>query len=95
MVYGARPESLDLAPAGVAGLDRKSHLSMTVSVIEPLGHEKDVYLTLPNGQQVVARIEAHIPVTEGMPVHVSIDAARAHVFEPGENGARVTATQPQ
>ncbi len=89
LVYGARPELLSIGSQGDAG--GSSCLTMTVSVIEVLGNEKDVYLTLPSSQQVVARIAADVPADEGAEVRVFIETARAHIFEAGQSGANLTA----
>ncbi len=89
MVYGARPEVLSIGAAREAAGGRNA-LTMTVSVVEPLGNEKDVYLQLPNGQQVVARVEADAEVTEGASVAVRFDVSRVHLFETGETGVNVS-----
>jgi multiple sugar transport system ATP-binding protein len=90
MVYGARPEALAL---NVNGQERSaagdSRLEMKVTVIEPLGSEKDVYLQTLRGQQVVARVPAGTAVEEGARVSVGFDVARVHVFETGETGVNV------
>ncbi len=88
-VFGARPESLLLSPADANPPADTGSLNMTVSVIEILGSDKDVYLHTPDGQQVVARVGARSPITEGQQVTVSTDPAQAHVFDPGPTGANI------
>ena len=62
---------------------------MRVSVVETLGHEKDVYLQTRGGVQVIARVPATEGVEEGSDVEVFFDADRVHLFETGENGVNV------
>ncbi|MFQ5490406.1 MAG: ABC transporter ATP-binding protein [Phycisphaerae bacterium] len=88
-VYGARPESLTLAPTDANTPTKNGSLCMVVSVIEPLGSDKDVYMHTPDGQQVVARVEALAPIDEGAKVTVSVTTAQAHVFEPGVTGINI------
>ncbi len=66
-----------------------SGLPMLVSMVEPLGDEKDVHLETGDGRQVVARVPSHTEVTEGSRVSVFPDASRVHVFEPGDPGLNV------
>ena len=80
---------LSIRPAADSATANADSLPMTVSVIEVLGSEKDVYLQLPSGQQVVARIPAEAAVEEGSHVSVSFDVSRVHVFETGETGVNV------
>ena len=89
VVYGARPEALTLRPVAGGSADGGRQVSMAVSVIEPLGNEKDVYLQSPADQQVVARVPADAAVEEGTHVSVVFDVSRVHVFETGETGVNV------
>lgn len=86
-VLGARPEALTLHTAddGVA----QEGLPMKVTVIEILGSEKDVYLEMPTGGQVVARVPVATSVLEGSRVLVGFDRSRVHLFETGETGVNV------
>ena len=87
MVLGVRPEHL--TPEETASGSNGSHLSMEVSVAEPLGHCQDVYLQY-SGQRVVARCDSHMKVPRKGAVAVSIMTERIHVFEPGDLGRNVT-----
>jgi len=86
-VLGARPEALTLHTVddGVA----QEGLPMKVTVIEILGSEKDVYLEMPAGGQVVARVPVATSVQEGSRVLVGFDRSRVHLFETGETGVNV------
>lgn len=89
MTYGARPESLSLVALDADQHEASEGLTGTVTVIEPLGHEKDVYLTMGDDQQIVARVGADAPVAEGQRVGVQVDASRTHVFKMGDTGMNV------
>jgi len=90
MVLGARPETLSFDGFGRRPEDRRNRLPVRVSVVETLGPEKDVYLQTRKGVQVVARVPAAAEVKEGSDIEVFLDAARVHLFEPGENGVNVS-----
>ncbi len=75
----------DSASGGAGG----NRLVLRVSVVEPLGDEKDVYLQAGDGRQVIARVPSHTDVTEGTEVEVFLDVSRVHVFEPGDPGLNV------
>ena len=89
VVLGARPEVLTLGAVGDGGEADEKRVLMTVSVIEPLGSEKDIYLQSSTGQPVVARVPSDTAVEEGSRVSVSFDVSRVHVFETGETGVNV------
>ena len=56
-----------------------------VTLVEPMGAETYVYLTTGKNQ-FVARVDAHMPVREGMEIALPFDLPRAHIFH-GETGA--------
>jgi hypothetical protein len=62
---------------------------MQVSMVEPLGDEKDVHLQTVDGQPVIARVPSHTEVTEGSRVAVFPEVSRVHVFEAGDPGLNV------
>jgi multiple sugar transport system ATP-binding protein len=82
---GFRPDRVRLvapnAPSSVAA---------SIAAVERLGDRTDVALDSPWGR-VVARLDADVArgLREGDAAGVSFDAAHAHLFEPGECGARV------
>lgn len=87
MVYGVRPQGVRL--------DAASPIKLTVTLVELLGRESDVYLQCPDvgrsvGQNLVARVSTETQVTEGDTVGVWFDVDRVHVFESGENGMNMT-----
>jgi len=99
MVLGVRPDAFAMtagsssgAPSSTEGMDI-AKLAVTVTLVEPLGDRKDVYMTTQAQQHLVGRVDSRVPVAEGRELEVFIDMARTHVFEPGEAGANVTAAQ--
>ena len=91
MVYGARPEVLSLVKSDAAdGEGDGAGLVARVVVVEPLGSDKDVYLSVGDDQQqVVARVSAEVPVAEGESIRLTVDAGRTHLFELGETGVNI------
>ncbi|GJM24154.1 MAG: glycerol-3-phosphate ABC transporter ATP-binding protein [Phycisphaerae bacterium] len=93
MVYGVRPQGVVLNRNVGASRDDgagRAEIRLTVTLVELLGRESDIYLQCPDGQNLVARVPAESEVAEGDTVGVSFDVDRVHVFEPGENGMNVT-----
>jgi multiple sugar transport system ATP-binding protein len=72
---GLRPESLRLSAAGQGQLQGK------VDLVEALGAETLVYITNPEGAQIVARQNTRTLVKVGDEVGVAIDTASAHLFD--------------
>ncbi|HPF39570.1 MAG TPA: sn-glycerol-3-phosphate ABC transporter ATP-binding protein UgpC [Phycisphaerae bacterium] len=81
---GFRPDSLSFGEK--SDQPDVATLAVTVTLVEPLGDRKDVYLTAAGGRRLVARVDARAPATEGCETEVMIDMNRVHVFEPGEMG---------
>jgi multiple sugar transport system ATP-binding protein len=79
---GARRE----ADGGRSG----TSMPMRISVVEPLGDEKDVYLQTADGVQVIARVPSEADAVEGREVEVFFNVSGAHVFEPGETGLNMS-----
>ena len=78
VVYGIRPEHLDLADDGLAA---------EVRVVEPTGAETLAYLQC-GGQEVVAVFRDRHDLRPGQRVHLRPRAERAHLFDP-ETGRRL------
>jgi multiple sugar transport system ATP-binding protein len=78
VVYGIRPEHLDLADDG---------LPARVAVVEPTGAETMVYFRA-EASEVVAIFRDRHPLAPGQPVHLRPRADKAHLFDP-TSGARL------
>jgi multiple sugar transport system ATP-binding protein len=69
--YGIRPTDLALADAGIAA---------RVVVVEPTGAETELLLDV-GGQQLVLVMHGRTDVQPEQTVYLSVDAAKAHVFD--------------
>jgi len=79
---GLRPEDMSLRPAGEGGLPG------TVDLVEALGSETLVHVTLAGGPQVIARQAQRTHLRAGDAVAVFVEAANAHVFDAQGRAAR-------
>jgi len=88
VVLGVRPEAMsDKANARFQTEDNQ--LSMQVTLVQPLGHKMDVYLSTEHHARSVAQIDSHADVRRGESLPVFFDMSRVHFFEPGENGVKL------
>jgi multiple sugar transport system ATP-binding protein len=90
VVVGIRPEDLRLAsdaPASYA-----TRLEGIVDVVEPLGSETYVVLTIA-GQTVTARFPPRVTVASGDTVEVALTPSHLHVFD-AQSGENVQAVAP-
>ena len=78
VVYGVRPEHLDLADEGVAA---------TVAVVEPTGAETMVYFRAGERELVAIFRDRH-ELAPGQPVRLRPRADKAHLFDP-QGGRRL------
>ncbi|NEQ45755.1 MAG: sn-glycerol-3-phosphate ABC transporter ATP-binding protein UgpC [Leptolyngbya sp. SIOISBB] len=80
LIFGIRPENIynpKFAPPGINPFE----VEATVSVVEMMGHEEIVYLTLPDGHEFLARIDPRSRFTPGETARVSFDLNRFHLFD--------------
>jgi ABC-type sugar transport system ATPase subunit len=88
IVLGVRPEALsDQAHARFPTTD--NHITMRVTLVQPLGDRMDVYLATERHPRAVAQIQAHTAIRPGDTLPVYFDPSRVHFFEPGEIGRRI------
>jgi multiple sugar transport system ATP-binding protein len=91
LVLGVRPDRVSVAPGEApdgspgGGIDA---LPSSVRAIERLGDRMDVVLEIGH-LRLVARIANDDRLDEGGRAHVTVDMGAAHLFAPGEAGARV------
>ena len=88
VVLGIRPQHLRLRPAG--NDHDSAPIRFRVNLIEPLGHEADVYLSTGLSERVVARLEAQAGLEVGMDMTLHADLRRVHLFEPGAAGMNLS-----
>jgi multiple sugar transport system ATP-binding protein len=88
IVLGVRPEAMsDRAHARFVTEDNQ--LDMKVTLVQPLGHKMDVYLSTEKHPRSVAQIDSYSGVRAGESMPVFFDMQRVHFFEPGENGSKL------
>jgi multiple sugar transport system ATP-binding protein len=80
VVLGVRPEHLQVLGAGQPGLQAR------VSVVEPLGSDTLLYFDF-GGERHVARVAPELPFRPGDTVTFGVAPGKAHLFQPGEDGA--------
>ena len=85
LVLGVRPDRIAVGPGPSTG---GGALPASVRAIERLGDRMDVVLDA-GGTRLVARIGNDDRLREGEAAHATIDVGAAHLFAPGEAGARV------
>ena len=73
---GIRPEDLTLMPPG-----REYAVPATVDVIETLGSEQYVFLSLEDGATMVARVPGDVEIAGGDRVSVALDTKKIHLFD--------------
>jgi multiple sugar transport system ATP-binding protein len=86
-VLGIRPDQLRVASGAPAGGDPMA-IAATLDAIERLGDRMDLVLT-SGGHRLVARVPNDETLREGAPATVRFDLSQAHLFAPGEDGARI------
>ncbi|RJT41285.1 sn-glycerol-3-phosphate ABC transporter ATP-binding protein UgpC [Mesorhizobium waimense] len=78
VIYGIRPEHIDIAPDG---------LPATVSVLEPTGSETQIFARF--GEDAIdAIVKDRLTVRPGEEVRLKIDPRRVHIFD-RQSGARL------
>ncbi len=96
IVIGIRPDAFSPRPHG--GSDAAdgniARLAVTITLVEPLGDRKDVYMSTSAGHRLVGRVDARSGLQEGQEVSMYIDMNRVHLFETGETGRNLTAAAP-
>ena len=88
VILGVRPEHFELVDADAAD-EGGSTVRATMSVVEPLGHDMDLYFATRHNPHLVARVPARTGMTAGQSVALRADLSRCHVFAPGETGANL------
>jgi multiple sugar transport system ATP-binding protein len=84
VTIGVRPDQLRVRPGAADG----TTVAATIRAIERLGDRMDVVLQR-GGTRLTARVENDDRLVEGEQAAVTVDLAAAHLFAPGEDGARL------
>jgi multiple sugar transport system ATP-binding protein len=83
---GVRPQHLEITDDSARG---DGTLRAEVGVVEPMGNEQIVYVTLPSGERAVAVAPVQPRIAAGDRVTVRVRPEGLHVFE-GSTGSRIT-----
>ena len=78
-LLGVRPQYLSLAGPNTPGA-AEGQLSGAVDLVERLGTETIVSMTLPSGQTLIGALDGDQPVKTGSSVSLAYDIANAHLF---------------
>jgi multiple sugar transport system ATP-binding protein len=79
LVFGMRPEDVDIAQGG-APLAGQVDVPATVEVVEPLGADTLVFTTM-SGYPVAARVRPDVRPAPGAQVMLRFNLNRAHLFD--------------
>lgn len=80
VIFGIRPESIyhpNYLPPGIEPFS----VQAKISVVEPMGHEKLVYFTLVDENELVARLDPRAHLTPGETLELQFDLNRFHLFD--------------
>jgi sn-glycerol 3-phosphate transport system ATP-binding protein len=80
-IVGARPEDLDLAPAGTRP-DGRIALPLTVEAVEQVGPESFVYGSLERGGDIIVRLAGKATLAPGARAVAVAERGKLHVFTP-------------
>lgn len=76
LLFGARPEDLDIAPPEYGG----AGLAMTVSFVEPIGPRTIIHLSAGDRKVKVSK-EKQYPIEFGAKVKVALPKGKCHLFD--------------
>src|SRR5262249_26645921 len=81
ITLGARPEDLSLAPAD--SVSREGLLRGEVSLLERLGGEAIVHVTLrgPQSEPLVAKLPGDVSLAPRQPIALRLNGATCHLFD--------------
>jgi multiple sugar transport system ATP-binding protein len=82
---GIRPQHLEVVGEATGG---DGSLRAEVGVVEPMGNEQIVYLTLPGGERVVAVAPVQPRITPGEKVSIRVRPEGLHIFD-AQTGKRI------
>jgi len=83
---GVRPQHLEVVGDGAGG---EGSLRAEVGVVEPMGNEQIVYLTLPGGGRAVAVAPVQPRITPGEKVSIRVRPEGLHIFD-AQTGNRIS-----
>ena len=84
VVLGVRPQDVEIT----SDANRRGSLAAEVAVVEPMGNEQIVYVTLPSGERLVAVAPVQPRIKAGENVTLTLTPQGVHLFD-AESGARI------
>jgi multiple sugar transport system ATP-binding protein len=84
VVVGVRPHDLSMQQEAASAANT---LRGRVVLVESLGSRADVHVELAQGGRCIVSTPPDRAPIAGEKVHLAVDAARLHIFEPGPDGA--------
>ncbi|WP_058367304.1 ABC transporter ATP-binding protein [Haloparvum sedimenti] len=82
VTLGVRPEDVRVSADGDPADVASEHVfDATVDVVEPMGNENVVHLTLPNGPDLTATVDGLRQIADGTDARVGIPAKAIHLFD--------------
>lgn len=82
---GVRPQHLEITDDGASG---EGVVRAEVGVVEPMGNEQIVYVTLPKGERAVAVAPVQPRITAGEKVSIRVRPEGIHIFD-ADSGKRM------
>jgi multiple sugar transport system ATP-binding protein len=82
---GVRPQHLEITDDSARG---EGVVRAEVGVVEPMGNEQIVYVSLPKGERAVAVAPVQPRITAGEKVSIRVRPEGVHIFD-GESGKRI------
>jgi multiple sugar transport system ATP-binding protein len=79
-ILGVRPQYLSLTNGNSAPAAGRAHLGGEVQLVERLGTETIINLTLPSGQTLIGALSGDQPAKTGSSIVLAYDTAEAHLF---------------
>jgi ABC-type sugar transport system ATPase subunit len=92
VTVGLRAEHIEENPDAEVNSNSSNRFDGVINIVEHLGEANFIYLTLPNGQDIVLRGDGNLQVAIGAPLTVSAPAAALHVFD--RNGCAFLRLKP-
>ena len=91
VVLGVRPEDMSICPRQ-RGTGQDNVLPVSITLLEPLGAKTDLHARTGKHAHIVVRIGARRDLDVGQQICLHMDVQKAHVFEPGQTAANITAS---
>jgi multiple sugar transport system ATP-binding protein len=89
VLFGIRPEDIEDSEYQSATREHGQQVTVNVDVTEPLGAEVFLYLSSPDGENFVSRVDPRTKAKPGAPHNVIFNLDKMHAFDPDTEEAIV------